>query len=118
MLYVVVTRVHCTFTFEGFHRWADAPERFAYLRNLHRHVFHVKVSCVVHHADRDIEFINFKMILQDQVRSRVEDQTRSEVSGWSCEQWCSYIMSLDSRITSVEVYEDGENGASLSLERE
>ena len=42
--------------FTGYHRWDDAPDCVAFLRNTHRHVFHVKVTVPVQHNDRAIEF--------------------------------------------------------------
>ena len=46
--------------FEGLHFWKDAPEKVAFLRNLHRHLFRVEVTVPVTHSDRDIEFFILK----------------------------------------------------------
>ena len=40
----------------GFHRWPDAPQHRAYLRDLHRHEFKITVAMEVTRADRDVEF--------------------------------------------------------------
>jgi hypothetical protein len=48
--------IHVRFTEHGVHCWPQAPERRAYLRSLHRHLFFVEVSTAVEHDDREIEF--------------------------------------------------------------
>ena len=35
--------------FEGFHSWEDAPDEVSFLRNLHRHIFHVTAKWKVNH---------------------------------------------------------------------
>lgn len=43
---------------EGIHRWFNCPiEEVSFLRNYHRHIFHVEARAYVNHTDRDIEFI-------------------------------------------------------------
>lgn len=44
------------FTLPGLHHWPDAPDRRAYLRSPHRHLFEVEVEHPLHRADREIEF--------------------------------------------------------------
>ena len=112
---IVVTKVFCTFQFEGFHQWIDAPDSCSFLRAQHRHLFHVRVVAEVNHVNRDIEFITFKNTLEKTVK--VYNTTyKDNVLTWSCEQWCLYIMSLSQSIIEVEVSEDGENGAILTKE--
>jgi hypothetical protein len=58
------TSITVRFTAPGFHQWPAAPQRRAYLRERHRHLFHVAVTIPVLHADREVEFHD----LQDAAR--------------------------------------------------
>jgi len=47
-----------TLQVEGVHYWEDCPiPEVAFLKNLHRHIFHIKAMKTVQHNDRDIEII-------------------------------------------------------------
>ena len=95
---------------EGFHRWPDAPDEVAFLRNEHRHIFGVRVDVRVSHDDRDVEFIIGRRALGlylsqippsgtescEMIARRVRNYF-AEVHGWT--------------VVRVEVDEDGENGA-------
>jgi len=94
-------------SFEGFHRWPDAPAEVDFLRRRHRHVFHVKAEWRVSHDDRDIEFILAKRRLDDAIAVHRLDEDRST---WSCESWARWIIEALGA-ARVEVSEDGENGA-------
>jgi len=108
---IVRKSIFVKFQFEGEHYWADAPDEVAFLRNPHRHMFHVKVELQVFHDDRDIEFILFKR----ELLSLFKDQ--NQCNGKSCEMICDdiadYILEHYPKRGgfSVEVSEDGENGA-------
>jgi hypothetical protein len=107
------TYVYCTTRFVGFHRWPDAPSEVKYLRDNHRHEFHVKVTVQVGHNDRDVEFIT--------LRERVDElfsggSSIHQFGAKSCEMIAEDIISFVEadgtyKIHSVEVSEDGENGA-------
>ena len=56
-------RIIVTNSFKGCHKYADAPDCVAFLRNVHRHVFNVKTTIEVTHNNRDIEFF----MLQDEI---------------------------------------------------
>lgn len=104
-----------TTQFEGFHKWENAPGEVAFLRNLHRHIFKVKVMIDVRHDDREIEFFMFKWMLEEIVREQFE---KKEVG--SCEMIAAQILNwlmkkYPDRDIVVEVSEDGENGARVSL---
>lgn len=105
-------RVFCTTSFEGFHAWENAPDTVAYLRNRHRHIFHVRAEMHVKHDDRDIEFITLKDDVERTIYYLQDIQREVNTETWSCERWavelmkhCEYPLSL------VEVSEDSENGA-------
>ena len=110
------TYVYCTTQFIGFHQWKDAPDSFAYLRNKHRHVFHVKVVVEVSHVDRDVEFHYLKVKVDD----AIGNQYRKWKEEASCEEmavdigsWLrnNPVLGTSFDVQSVEVSEDGENGA-------
>ncbi len=99
------------FQFEGLHYWKDAPPQVHYLAFKHRHIFHVEARMTVRHNDREVEFIQAKNHLLGQVNI---------VYDWgpkSCEGIAEAIIALmqakwgRDRDYSVEVLEDGENGA-------
>lgn len=111
------TVVYCTTSFVAFHRWKDAPTEHKYLGNSHRHVFKVKVSVVVDHDNRHIEFIDLKNYVDKQLETKywVHRSQFSPVDE-SCEMMCDWIAGMMyssgyMKIESVEVSEDGENGA-------
>lgn len=99
-------------SFEGFHCWPCAPDEVAFLRNRHRHIFHVEVVKDVTHNERDIEFILFKGAVDDLVNMQ---RYASESENWSCEKWAEFIGDmLDAK--RVTVSEDNENGAIYTRE--
>lgn len=101
----IFVRVRTTFIAQ--HNWPNAPGSVKFLRNMHRHVFHVSVAKKVEHNDRDIEFFT----LQKQVKDFVEERFAGrELEGMSCEMMASQIL-IHFDATSVAVSEDGENEA-------
>lgn len=105
-------RIWVTEQFVAYHKWENAPEEVSYLRNLHRHLFKVRVELDVYGMDREIEFHTLKSVVRDYCRRNFEEQ----VVG-SCENiaslikmWIENIYGSDRRV-KVEVSEDGENGA-------
>jgi hypothetical protein len=114
---IAFVHVFATVRFEGFHRWPDAPEEVAFLRVLHRHIFHVRAEVEVRHDDRDVEFILLGRRVSESIRMIASSQ---DVSCWSCERWCREIIDwlgkLGIQLSRVEVSEDGENGAVVTSE--
>lgn len=105
------TSVYCTTRFEEYHCWPDAPEAVSHLRNLHRHLFHVKVEVSVDHDDRDVEFQLLKRQVEQSIE-RIKDDL--EDNHWSCEAFAAQLFDRvngDFACRLVEVTEDGENGA-------
>jgi hypothetical protein len=107
------TYVYCQTRVIGFHSWPNAPDEVKYLRNKHRHEFHIKVTVKVEHNDRDIEFITLRSAVD-----RMFDGASAEhdFGAKSCEMIAEdiiYFVEADEnyKIYSVEVSEDGENGA-------
>lgn len=109
-----VTTIWATHTGIGFHRWPGAPEGRGYLRERHRHAFHVRAEVEVSHADRDVEFHD----LQDLIRLWWGPAAR-EWGASSCEEIAQGVIDqLEGdgyRVASVTVAEDGENGATVRV---
>lgn len=101
-----------TFAMEGHHRWLEAPQEVRYLANMHRHLFHIKVAVETFHKEREVEFHTLLHQAQNAYTQGAEQ---------SCEEIAERLLArlremyLDRRMR-VEVWEDGENGASISLD--
>ncbi len=102
--------VWCTTRFAALHRWKEAPEIANYLRDFHRHEFHVKVIIEVDRS-RQIEFIHLKNQVDSYIRQNYEGQRLDK----SCEDMASEILRAF-HAHSVEINEDGENGATVVRE--
>lgn len=106
--------IYITTQFEGFHRYPDAPDEVAFLRERHRHIFHIKFFIEVEHDDRSIEFFMFKK----QVETLIEN---SELDNSSCEVIANYLHSkiklvYPGRKMKIDVSEDLENGCLTEYE--
>ena len=75
--------------FEGFHFWKDAPAEVRFLKNLHRHKFHVEVTIDVKHNNRALEFFIVQHFLEDFIKVRFSD---GEVGPMSCEMIAEVIL--------------------------
>jgi hypothetical protein len=104
--------VYIRTTFEGFHRWKEAPQELLYLRDYHRHIFHVEVIYKVKHGDRDKEFITLKNRMDDYLM-----KWKNKYFDESCEQIAMDIAMSRDDIEGVRVSEDGENGAYIWVNR-
>jgi len=92
--------------FEGFHRWVDAPIDVAFLRNTHRHIFHVEVGVAVKGSNREVEFFLFKRKVDAFIKEKWEGQFFES----SCEMIAEELLhTFDAEW--VDVSEDKENGA-------
>jgi hypothetical protein len=100
--------VWVTDTFYGFHRWKDAPSEVEFLRDFHRHLFHVKVGMAVKQLDREIEFF----LLKADLAMKLEDYQGQQFEK-SCEMIATEILECMGA-EFVEVSEDGENGATVT----
>jgi hypothetical protein len=101
--------IFITTQFEGFHLYKKAPSEVNYLRNKHRHLFHIKVYIEVMHNDRDIEFITFKHEVENIIKKiKLKDQSCESTSDKLHEQ----IKKIHpQRKMIIEISEDGENGS-------
>lgn len=113
-----------TFQKEGIHKYPAAATDptlatgdeydVSFLGVPHRHIFHFKVSISVTHNDRDIEFIQFKRWLE-----KLYSENTLQLNFKSCEMIAEDLYTAinaryPNRSVTIEVSEDGENGATLS----
>lgn len=102
---------------EGLHNWPAAREVFpevGFLSDPHRHIFHIEVKKEVFHDDRDVEFIIFKRDILNYLHEKyysLEIRVH-EFGPMSCEMIARDILE-NFECTSVTVWEDGENGATI-----
>ena len=116
-----MTSIFCTFQVPGFHCWKAAPDDSGYLRDMHRHVFHVRVECRVQHDDRDTEFIYFKQFAKSHFEAL---GARTDLGVKFGEQSCEMLANaLRKRlcgcghlVTRIEVSEDAENGSIVTID--
>ena len=120
------TEVYVTLQVEGIHRWKDCPfDDVYFLRDYHRHVFHIKAYKLVTHSDRDVEFIMLKREILDYLRSRYTPQFGMNITAqhrpvhgfgdMSCEMIAEELIN-NFDLTRCEVSEDNENGAIVTVE--
>lgn len=112
-------QIWVTFQREGIHAYPAAAtdpalEDVKFLANPHRHMFHFKVTIDVEHNDRDIEFLLFKRWLESLYAEKV-----LELDHQSCEMMAEALYAqitkrYPNRAVTIDVAEDGENGAILS----
>ena len=110
--------IFVTFQTEGIHKYPAAAvdanlESVSFLGFPHRHIFHFRVTLDVFHNDRDVEFIMFKRELEN-----LYGTGTLQMDYQSCEMLAEGLIEYISdkypgRNISVEVSEDGENGATL-----
>ena len=102
--------------FVGYHRYVGAPDDVSFLREWHRHVFHVKLWFKVDHLNRDLEFFQQQRKLKKFLDLTFEGQRFEK----SCEMIAVDILEVfkDSGAEFCEVSEDGENGAFVSVQKE
>lgn len=108
--------VWVTTSFIAYHKWVGAPEEVGFLRDFHRHVFHVRVEVTITHNEREVEFILLKRRVDD-ILSVFEEQQFLH----SCETLAEHLIDVLQeewyRVKSVTVSEDGENGATLTVKQ-
>ena len=115
----ISTEVYCTLQIEGLHNWPGCPiAEVNYLKDLHRHVFHIKACKKVSHDDRDVEFIVLKHKIKSFFYKYYNTDSNLYVFGaMSCEMIAKELISKFN-LSKCEVSEDGENGAIVTVENE
>jgi len=107
-----IIHVIATLAVPGFHNWPGAPTHRAYLRDRHRHLFHIKVAVPVAHEERAIEIHDLRkqVIIHLQERYRYT-RDGAEFGASSCESIARNLAENLAEGAEVEVLEDGEAGA-------
>lgn len=106
------TAVLVTLRVEGFHCWPACPlPEVAFLRDRHRHVFHIAAARAVHHTDRDVEIILLKRSIEQWLERRFGRPC--EFGSMSCEMIAERLVEAFN-LRACTVTEDGENGAVVS----
>lgn len=118
-------RISVVLNFQGLHRWPHAPDEVAFLRNLHRHVFHVTVKAEVEGSDRDIEYFMLRARAVEVVRTLGPVYHRNQpdlvlLKSQSCEMMAGSILvalrKSHPTVYSVTVREDEENSATTIID--
>ncbi len=109
---------------EGMHYYEDAPDEVDFLREPHRHLFHVRIEVAVTHLDRELEYFMVRgRLLQKVLAENLFGLDKPVPS--SCETMAKRLMELTeqvvkelrpdkpryARVCRVQVMEDGENGS-------
>lgn len=113
----IVKEVFCTLQIEGTHNWPGCPfDEVAYLRDPHRHVFHIKAFKRVTHSDRDTEFIILKHEMWKYITTKylVPYQQLCAFGAMSCEMIAEELIK-EFDLSRCEVSEDNENGAIVTV---
>lgn len=114
------TTIFVNFQVDGFHYWPAAPNHLAFLRNAHRHTFHIQVEHPVTES-REIEFIEFAQrcrVALTELAGQADEATGTLHFGTqSCEQ---IAVALHEELefngyapSSITVSEDGQHGATV-----
>jgi hypothetical protein len=108
---------------EALHKWGNIPEDHPsyYLKNLHRHIFHIEMRFKVTHADRDLEFIALKELVEQFICNTFPLCPRSNLfilENGSCEMLGMQLLKEFQGYACywVQVLEDGEMGAITEIE--
>jgi hypothetical protein len=108
----ISTEVFVTTQFEAIHNWPGCPfDEVAYLRDPHRHVFHIKAYKKVNHDDRDVEFIMLKHAINNYLITKYPLRL---FGAKSCEMLARELIEVF-QLSKCEVSEDNENGAILAV---
>lgn len=104
---------------EAIHHWPECPiEEVAFLKDKHRHIFHIECKKEVTHLDRDIEIIQLKRQILEYLKGQFKPvpgynvYTIIDFETLSCEQIAAILLEKF-ELNYCKVLEDGENGAEL-----
>lgn len=119
-------QIWVTFRKEGIHKYPAAATDPAlatgdeydvsFLGVPHRHIFHFRVNIDVFHNDRDIEFIQFKRWLENLYRDGTLQLDYKSCEMMADDLYQQIATRYPERSITIEVSEDGENGATIAYE--
>ena len=117
-------KIFVTFQKEGIHKYPAAltdpalatgdEYDVSFLGYPHRHIFHFKVWIDVEHADREIEFIQFKRWLEGLYAAGTLKLDFKSCEMMSDDLYDMIKQKYPSREVWIEVSEDGENGSFIT----
>ena len=97
--------------FEGIHCWPECPfEDVKFLKDPHRHIFHITVKKEVDHDDRQVEIIKLKREIEIELKAQFPD---GQMGYTSCEQLAAWLIQKK-KLSYCQVLEDNENGAEVT----
>lgn len=101
--------------YEGFHKYEHAPDKVAFLRNNHRHMFYWTAVIGVNHDERELEFFLVKWEIEQAVAQMCG--LKGGNLG-SCESQARIIVDAirkewGERYIQVEVSEDNESSGTV-----
>jgi hypothetical protein len=99
---------------EGYHYWPQAPKNVGFLREIHRHMFHVRVGIPVSKNNREREFFQEKKVLRTVLKKIILPLNEVEHKFYSCEEIAENILNKMPQAEWAEVWEDNENGSRVS----
>ena len=104
---------------EGLHKYPAALEDpkladVSFLGNLHRHIFHFRVSIDVWHNDRDIEFIQFKRWLEGLYSDSILILDYKSCEMIADDLYIQIAGKYPGRSVTISVSEDNENGCTIT----
>lgn len=105
------TRIIVKLQHEAIHHWPECPiEDVKFLRDKHRHVFHICAKKLVTHNDRDIEII----MLKREMQRFLQEIYQKDFGRMSCED-IAHILIKQFDLSYCSVLEDNENGAEIEV---
>lgn len=112
-------QIYVTFQKEGIHCYPAAATDPAladvkFLGSPHRHIFHFKVTIQVYHNDRDIEFIQVKRWCENQYSTGLLSLDSKSCEMIADDLYKALAVRFPGRKITIEVSEDGENGAIIN----
>ncbi len=117
--------IYVTFQKEGIHRYPAAltdpalatgdEYDVSFLGYPHRHIFHFTVSIEVEHADRAIEFIQFKRWLENLYSSSILQLDYKSCEMIAEDLHAEITKKYPDRRIIIDISEDGENGAYIEF---
>ena len=121
---IMKSKIWVTFRREGLHKFPAAltDPKFktgdeydvSFLGYPHRHMFHFKIAIEVFHDDREIEFIQFKRWLENLYGKGVLELDYKSCEMMATDLYQQISAKYPKREVTIEVSEDGENGAVIT----
>ncbi len=110
------------FQHEGIHAYPAAATDpnladVKFLASPHRHTFHFKVGIQVMHNDRDIEFIQFKRWIENNISTGTMKLNNKSCEMLSDDLYDQIALKYPNRDIEISVSEDDENGSLITYNK-